>query len=126
MNQRTRRGPGELEEQVMRILWSEDQSLSVRDILGRFPDDAPAFSTLATALTRLCDKGLVSRVQISPRKSRYEAACSADEHVSASMLSMLKEAGNRKAALMQFAGNLDSDEVAVLQQALLSSGTRKK
>lgn len=126
MSQNTRRGRGELEDQVMRILWSQNQPLSVREILGHFPDDAPAFSTLATALTRLHKKGLVTRIQTSPRKSRYEAAYSADEHVSTTMLSMLKEAENRQAALMQFAGNLEPGEVEVLQQAILSSSRQKK
>lgn len=126
MGQNTRRARGELEDQVMRILWSHDQSLSVREILAHFSENLPAFSTLATALTRLHSKGLVIRAQTSPRKSRYKAAVSADEHVGTQMLSMLKEAENRQAALMQFAGNLDPDEIEVLQQSMRVSPRQKK
>lgn len=52
---------GELEQQVMDILW-EHKQCSARDILTQLEKDRKlAYTTVATILQRLYDKGLVTR-----------------------------------------------------------------
>ena len=77
----------------------------------------PAYTTLLTALTRLEKKGQVIRSGDSPRKVRFQAARSAEDFTSDSMLSALDRAGDRHAALLAFAGTLDDDDVALLKSA---------
>lgn len=116
MNPRTRER-GELEGQVMRLLWDHDGSLSARELQDRFSAPVPAYTTLMTALSRLEKKGRVVRSGDSPRKIRFAATRSDDEHASDSMLSALDRAGDREAALLSFAGNLAAEDIALLRGA---------
>lgn len=54
---------GELEQQVMDILWREE-NCSARDILTKLQKDKKlAYTTIATILQRLYDKGLLNRTE---------------------------------------------------------------
>lgn len=54
---------GELEQQVMDIVW-EYKNCSTRDVLTKIPNDRKlAYTTVATVLQRLCEKGLVKRTE---------------------------------------------------------------
>lgn len=113
---RTRR-PGELEAEIMRLLREHDRPLSARELQDMFTGRTPAYTTLMTALTRLEHKDQVIRSGESPRKVRFRAARSDEQHASETMLTALGKAGDRKAALLAFAGNLDDEEVALLSAA---------
>ena len=47
------------EMQVMNILWSLDRGACVNDILAKYPDPKPAYTTIATFLKILTQKGFV-------------------------------------------------------------------
>ncbi|MGO1506456.1 MAG: BlaI/MecI/CopY family transcriptional regulator [Microbacterium sp.] len=117
---------GELEAEVMRILWEHGESMSVREVQAVFSGRVPAYTTLMTALERLQKKGQVIRSGESPRKVRFAAARSGDEHVSLSMMSALEGAGDREAALLKFAGNLATEDVELLRRAIAPARTRKR
>lgn len=52
---------GELEQQIMNIVW-KNKNCSVRDILTKLEKDRKfAYTTVATILQRLYDKGLLTR-----------------------------------------------------------------
>ena len=54
---------GELEQQIMDILW-DNKTCSARDVLIKLQKDrALAYTTVATVLQRLYDKGLVKRTE---------------------------------------------------------------
>lgn len=54
---------GELEKQVMDIVWDKDEC-SARDVLTELkPEKKFAYTTIATVLQRLYDKGLVKRIE---------------------------------------------------------------
>lgn len=114
------RGRGELETQVLRVLWTASEPLSALEIQAALDGRTSAYSTLMTVLDRLAKKGHVVRSGESPRKIRFEAARSDDEHASQSMLHALHGAGDRQAALLQFAGNLDDDDMELLRSAIRS------
>ncbi|MGO2684386.1 MAG: BlaI/MecI/CopY family transcriptional regulator [Microbacterium sp.] len=117
---------GELEAEVMRILWEQSEPMSVREVQAVFSGRVPAYTTLMTALERLQKKGQVIRSGDSPRKVRFQAARSGDEHVSLSMMSALEGAGDREAALLKFAGNLAVEDVELLRRAIAPARTRKR
>ena len=117
---------GELEGEVMQILWASDEAISARDIQDRFSGRTPAYTTLMTALDRLERKGQVQRQAESPRKVRFSATHSAGEHAGDRMLTALNNTGDREAALLQFAGNLDEADVALLMSAFNRSNRKHK
>lgn len=117
---------GELEGTVMRILWEASEPLSARDIQAVFTGHVPAYATLMTALERLQKKGDVVRSGDSPRKVRFRAARSGDEHVGRSMMTALDGAGDRQAALLQFAGNLAEEDLDLLRGATTGKTSRKR
>ena len=47
------------EMQVMNILWDLDRGACVNDILAQYPDPKPAYTTIATFLKILTQKGFV-------------------------------------------------------------------
>ena len=47
------------EMQVMNILWALDRGVCVNDILAQYPDPKPAYTTIATFLKILTQKGFV-------------------------------------------------------------------
>lgn len=118
MARRSTREHGALEAEVMRILRRFSGTVGVRQIQAEFDDPAPAYTTLLTVLDRLVVKGLVIREEQSPRKVRFAAAHSGEEHASTAMISALEEADDKRAVLLRFAGNLDDEDVALLRDAL--------
>lgn len=68
---------GELEREIMEMLWTNSSEMSVRDVHSRF-NDRLAYTTLMTTLDRLHKKGLLARrpdgkaFLYQPRFSRSE------------------------------------------------------
>lgn len=120
------RARGELEGEVMRILWEAAEPLSAREIQTVFTGRMPAYTTLMTALERLHRKGDVVRSGDSPRKVRFQAARSGDEHAGRSMMVALDGAGDRQAALLKFIGNLQTEDVDLLRDAISGAAPRKR
>lgn len=118
------RARGELEGGILNILWQADSPLSAKDIQDLFEGRTPAYTTVMTSLDRLQKKGQVVRSGESPRKVRFQAAQSAQEHASKAMISALGGATDRSAALLRFAGNLDPDDVEVLRRAIGAKSRR--
>lgn len=118
------RARGELEGGIMRILWEAESSLSAKEIQGLFEGHTPAYTTVMTSLDRLQKKGQVVRSGDSPRKVRFEAARSEQEHASEAMISVLGGAADRSATLLRFAGNLAPEDVELLRQAIGSKAPR--
>lgn len=112
------RGRGELENEVLTILRGRSTPVGAADIQQAFTEPTPAYTTILTALDRLIEKGEVVRHAESPRKVRFAARLSAAENASDSMHRALKGTDDRHAALLQFAGDLDADDVEMLRKAL--------
>ncbi len=108
---------GGLEDEVMQRLHAQESAVSARELQALFSEPVPAYTTLMTTLTRLKGKGRVERVGDSPRKIKFRPLRSSEEEASETMTSALEQAGNRRAALLAFAGNLDDDDVAALMDA---------
>ena len=116
----TRRADGELETDVLRALWKLDRPSSPSDVIESMSTDL-AYTSIATILGRLCDKGLAKRKR-SGRAFEYEAASSEADLTAKRLRTILDATSDRQSALVGFAAALDPAEAAELV-ALLNDTT---
>ncbi len=110
----------------MAALWHSAEPLSARDIQEALTGECPAYTTVITTLDRLEKKGLVTRQAESPRKVRFSPTRSEVEHASHSMMTALADAGDRRAALLKFTGDLDDDDLEALRAAVNSARSSRR
>lgn len=115
----TRRPDGALETDVMRVLWAKEEPMSPAEVLEDLDTDL-AYTSIATVLNRLCDKGLVSR-QRSGRKFLYQTTATEADLTGRRIHSLLDAAGDRQAALAGFLNTLNDDDAGVLRALLEES-----
>jgi len=107
---------GDLERQVMEILWAGFGSeLTGRDVAARLPGHA--YTTVLTVLGRLEHKGLVRRER-SHTTHRYAAIETREAYVAEVMHEALEGTSDRDAALVRFAQTVSGREAGVLRRAL--------
>ncbi len=115
------RNRGELEADIMAILWASDTALTAKEIQARFQANIPAITTLITVLDRMRTKGSVVREASGGRSFTFMAARSKLDDVAATMASALSSTEDRSAALLHFAGSLSESDRAFLRQAIEDS-----
>lgn len=77
------------EKQIMGLFWSmEKQKATINELLSVFPDPKPAYTTLATFLRIMTQKGFVKY----EKKQRYEELCFLSFHKQKRIL----ETGNER------------------------------
>jgi predicted transcriptional regulator len=111
-----RRAPGELEADVLAALWRADEPLSpgqVREALG----GDLAYTTVMTILTRLHDKGSVTRTRLG-RAFVYTPAFEQAELAASQMRELLDRGQDRRAVLARFVGTLSRDDERTLAALL--------
>ena len=110
----SRRAYGALETDVLGVLWDGGAALTpgeVRDALG----GDLAYTTVMTVLTRLFEKGLVTRTQ-QGRAFAYRPAHSRSELAAQRMRDILADAGDRAGALTGFVGGLSKRDAELLRR----------
>lgn len=116
-----RRERGRLEAEVLQTLWAHPGGLTSGQLeLSFAPEVRPARTTVLTILSRLEDKGQVTR---SPGRTGalFRAVAGEADHVATAMSEILQGAGDREAALSHFVGRLDEADRAALVQLFGSS-----
>lgn len=109
---------GELEAEVMRVLWQRGESATVRDVLTELATSRSlAYTTVMTVMNNLHRKGQLER-EMQGQAWRYTPMRTQAEHSAALLQQVLGEAGNRDEALMHFVSELDEDTVATLRTAV--------
>ncbi|MER5917144.1 BlaI/MecI/CopY family transcriptional regulator [Streptomyces sp. NPDC001982] len=109
-----RRAPGELEGAVLAVLWAAGGPATAAVVQTEVPGAA-----YTTILTRLCDKGLVTR----QREGRGHVYAPVDDQAgiaAAGMHSLLDESGDRAAVLARFVSELSTQDEQLLEQLLHS------
>ncbi len=107
---------GDLERRVLGIVWDlPDAEPTGRDVADALP--AHAYTTIATVLDRLVNKGLLSR-RPDGRTIRFAPVGVRGAHTAVVMHQALASDGDPSAALVCFADTLSHSEVAVLLDAL--------
>lgn len=117
MSQRQR---GQLEADILDVLWNHTEPLTVKAIQELFPAPQPAVTTLITVLERLRAKGSVDRQSAAGRSFEYFASRSRLDQANESIQLALENAGDRQAALMLLAGSLTENDRDLLARALAS------
>ncbi|WP_018636112.1 BlaI/MecI/CopY family transcriptional regulator [Parafrankia elaeagni] len=115
-----RRASGELEREVLNLLWSADEPLMPFQVQQRLGGGL-AQSTVATTLLRLMDKGLADR---APRGKGfgYRALRRAEDHAAVQMVALVRRGENPDDVLRCFASQLPAGYQRVLREALTVSG----
>lgn len=111
-----RRAAGELEAEILGVLWAEPAVLGAADIRGRLGGDM-AYTTVAKVLDRLHAKGQVSRTRAG-RSFTYAPVGAESSWVASQVQRLLGRAGNRSSVLQGFVDGLDSDDTALLAKLL--------
>jgi predicted transcriptional regulator len=119
---------GVLERLLMDLLWSTDRPLTANELRDALLDPANsgtkplATTTVLTVLSRLENKGFVSRDR-SSRPHGYSAVSSRAEHTAELMHEVLGTTSDRTATLARFIGNVSPQEAQTLRALLESIGT---
>jgi len=107
---------GELERRVMDLLWEEPgRELTGRDVADALP--GYAYTTVATVLDRLAQKGMVNR-RMEGRAIRFSTTGTRADHTAEMMHETLVVTGDTDSALVRFAETLSRSEADVLRRAL--------
>jgi predicted transcriptional regulator len=111
-----RRASGELEAQVMSVLWAADGPLTATQVLDRLPGNL-AITTVLTILTRLLDKQQVSRERVG-RGYAYLPVRDEATQVAEGMFALLEQGSDRRAVLTRFVSELHAEDERILQDLL--------
>ena len=107
---------GELERDIMEVLWRTESALTVRQVSNGLAQSL-AHTTVMTVLDRLAKKGFARRER-DGRAWRYRPAATREAYVAELMLTALEQTGDRDAALARFAQSVSGAEAEVLREAL--------
>ena len=110
----SRRAYGALETDVLGVLWDGDGAMTPGEVRHALGGDL-AYTTVMTVLTRLFEKGLVTRTQ-KGRAFAYSPAQSRSELAAQRMRDILADAGDRAGALTGFVGGLSKRDAELLRR----------
>jgi predicted transcriptional regulator len=119
MNKRGRQ-QGELENEVMDVLWNAKSTMTSQEILDAVNHNNRelALTTILTVLSRLLDKGLVVRTAGAGRSYNFAPAETREKHSATLMLKLLAETGNPALTFAQFTKSLTPKQLAALRETL--------
>ncbi|MEW1550048.1 BlaI/MecI/CopY family transcriptional regulator [Streptomyces tsukubensis] len=113
---------GELEAEIMGLVWRNGEPLSVRSLTDALNARRPlAYTTVMTVTERLRAKGWLTREK-DGRSYRYSAVRSAEDYTAELMEQALDTSADRTGALLRFVDRLDAAEAAALRDALKRAG----
>jgi predicted transcriptional regulator len=111
-----RRPDGVLENEVLQVLWSAERPLQPREINERMAS-GHAYTSVATILTRLHNKGLVDRTPVG-RAFAYHAVVDESDLVARRIAQVLETASDRPQVLSRFIGGLSPREAKLVRSML--------
>lgn len=111
-----RRAPGELESEVLAVLWTAETPRTPSQVHEEI-DAGLSYKTVHTILTRLQDKGLVRRVTHAGR-SCYTAVKDSAIDAADRMRAVLESGRDRRAILQRFVSRLRPADERTLRELL--------
>ena len=111
-----RRPSGALEAEIVAALWAAGEPLTPKAVQGELGGKL-AYTTVMTALSRLYDKGVVSREKRG-RAYAYTAVLDSPGIAAARMRELMDAGGDREAVLARFLGTLSDDDERTLAELL--------
>jgi predicted transcriptional regulator len=115
------RRPGALEQEVLAVLVAAGAPLTPAEVKERLSGEL-AYTTVLTALSRLFDKGAVTRVSAG-RGYAYSFAADTATLQARQMRRLLDKGTDRRSVLASFVAELDPADEAVLSALLLEGRT---
>ncbi|MEU1629175.1 BlaI/MecI/CopY family transcriptional regulator [Streptomyces sp. NPDC020096] len=111
-----RRPGGALESEILALLHTARQGLTPGQVLERL-DDSLSYSTVVTVLSRMHDKGLLTRAK---QGRAYAYAPVADAHglTARRMRQVMESDPDREAVLSRFVDDLSASDEELLRQLL--------
>ncbi|MCL4422471.1 MAG: BlaI/MecI/CopY family transcriptional regulator [Actinobacteria bacterium] len=97
---------GELEDAILHVLWANPEPISGRELHDSLPGGPRAYTTVATVLGRLVDKGLVEKIA-DGRSFRYRALGDLEQLTALAIGQLVASAGDPGAVLAHFVEGLD-------------------
>lgn len=111
-----RRSTGALEGQVMAYLWATAGPATPAEVHQAVAPDL-AYTTVMTVLTRLWEKGTLSR-ESRGRAYAYEPVRTEAQHRAGQMQTALEASAQRGEVLSSFVASLEADDVELLRRLL--------
>lgn len=109
-----RRAIGQLEAEVLAVLWAADSALTPAEVLDGLDGDL-AYTTVMTILRRLWQKGLAER-ETRGRAYAYRPLVSEADLAAQRMQAMLDRTSDREAALSRFVDALPAKDERLLRR----------
>lgn len=114
----SRRGMGELEAQVLAVLWDAGDWMTPRAVLERLPPTPPVvYATVMTILRRLWQKGVLERRREGKAYS-YHPVQGREELAADRMVALLEAATDSEVALSHFVSSLSAKQRRQIHQLL--------
>jgi predicted transcriptional regulator len=117
---RGRRPAGALEAEILAALWAADAPLTAGQVQQELGAGL-AYTTVMTALSRLHDKGAVSRERAG-RAYAYTPVLDVAGMAAVRMRALLEAGEDREAVLAQFVGALSDEDEQLLADLLRQAG----
>ncbi len=111
-----RRAAGELEAGVLAALWASDRPLTAAEVNGQLPGEL-AYTTVLTILSRLHDKGMLTRRRAG-RGHAYAPVEDQATHTADQMRTLLDRGPDRAAVLSRFVSELSAQDEELLLRLL--------
>ena len=124
MNDAVRRAPGELEAEVLALLWKADAALTPAEVRERL-DPGLAYTTVMTILSRLWEKGMIRRERVG-RAYAYIPEFDEAEFAATRMHTLLDKGSDREAVLTRFVGSLSKSDERVIESLIKGRSRRRR
>jgi predicted transcriptional regulator len=116
---------GDLEAEIMDVVWQSDGPLKVGEVrAGLGPSRALAYTTVKTVLDNLSRKGWLDRVPSDGKAWRYRPALSREQAAIRALREVLDASGDPDAVLLHFAESASEKESALLRRGLRRRNTQ--
>lgn len=115
---------GELEAAIMHVVWTSEDPVTVRDVLGRLRSRGLAYTTVMTVMDRLWKKRLLTR-RAQGRAYVYRAALSESEYTARLMHELLAATGDKAAALAHFVDGMRPGEEEEIRRLAAKAKRRR-
>lgn len=114
------RQQGELESQVMDVIWSSEEPITSQQVLDSVngAGNELALTTILTVLSRLVDKGLIVRESSGGRNLKFAAVESRELHSANLMLKLLDDSQNPALTFAQFTSALSPKQLEALRKSI--------
>jgi predicted transcriptional regulator len=120
---RERRRFGELEHDVLGVLWAADRPLKPAEVQAALSDEL-AYTTVMTILVRLTEKGVIKRARTG-RAYAYKPVVAEGDVIADEVRRLLDRGKDRTAVLQRLVEELEPGDEDVLTQ-LLDEATRRR